>query len=462
MLFVAAVNVGVLLLVVWLGMRAAWTVEPVTARSFAAALRVAETEELQAGLAGHPEIRFVVRLPPGGDEAEGFWPQAAEAEVEAIEERLLRLVEQGQPRLDYDRDGVLRIRPAPDAAWPAWYVAFSERAGWEALAGLRRIFILLGVGTLLLIIGTYLVLRNLVLRPLEQLASAARAVAEGRPPQAVTRPRGHDEMALLVDSFNKMTAEVHEYQMHLEERVLDALGRVKAAENRLVVAQRLAATGTLAAGFAHEINNPLGGVLNAMRTLRERDMSPEKRDEYFMLALDGLARISTIVERILDFTPRQREPTGVDVAEVCGRAVNLALHRAERQGVKIDLQADDPVRGVAGDAQELTQAVLNLILNAIDAMPEGREGTVVVRARREGGEAVLEVADDGDGMDAETVRRCVDLFFSTKPEGEGSGLGLAIVQHIVTDHGGVLDIDSEEGRGTTVRIRLPVAPGGPA
>lgn len=458
LLFIAAVNVAMLLLVVGLGTRAAWTVEPVAAKSLGAAIRVANSAELSAGLADHPEIRLVVRLPSGGNEAEGFWPPAAEAEVEAIEARLLRLVEQGQPRLEYDRRGVLRVRTTPGAAWSAWYVAFSERAGWEALEGLRRIFILLGVGTLLLIAGTYLVLRRMVLRPLEQLAAASRAVAEGRSPQAVPRPRGHDEVAHLVDNFNKMAAEVHEYQERLEERVLDALGRVKAAENRLVVAQRLAATGTLAAGFAHEINNPLGGVLNAMRTLRERDLSPEKREEYFSLALDGLARIRTIVERILDFTPRQRAPTGVDVAEVCGRAASLALHRAERHGAEIDLQADDPVRGVVGDAQELTQAVLNLILNAIDAVPDGQQGTVVVRARREGAEAVLEVSDDGVGMDAQTVRRCVDLFFSTKAEGEGSGLGLAIVQHIVTDHGGALDIDSEKGRGTTVRIRLPIGP----
>jgi signal transduction histidine kinase len=459
LLFIAAVNVGMLLLVVWLGTTAAWTVEPVGAASLGVAVRVAETEELPVSLAGHPDIRFVVRLPRGGDEADGIWPREAEAEVEDIKERLLFLVEQGQPRLDHDRAGVLRIHPAPDAAWPAWYVAFSERAGWQALEGLRRIFILLGVGTVLLIAGTYLVLSKLVLRPLEQLASASRSVAEGKPPQAVTRPRGNDEVAHLVDNFNKMAHEVHEYQERLEERVLHALGRVKAAENRLVVAQRLAATGTLAAGFAHEINNPLGGVLNALRKLREGDLSPEKQDEYFALALDGLARIGTIVERILDFTPRQREPTRVNIAEVCGRAANLALHRAERQGVRIDLQADESVPAVVGDAQELTQAVLNLILNAIDAVPAGQEGVVAARARREGAEAILEVADDGVGMDAETVGRCVDLFFSTKPEGEGTGLGLAIVQHIVTDHGGALDIDSAKGRGTTVRIRLPLGSG---
>ena len=95
----------------------------------------------------------------------------------------------------------------------------------------------------------------------------------------------------------------------------------------------------------------------------------------------------------------------------------------------------------------------------MDAIPEDRGGRVQLVARRSGDEALLEVSDDGLGMDPETARRCVDFFFSTKPEGEGTGLGLAIVQHIVTDHGGSLEIESEEGRGTTVRIRLPAESG---
>jgi signal transduction histidine kinase len=263
-------------------------------------------------------------------------------------------------------------------------------------------------------------------------------------------------MANLVSTFNGMAREVNEYQQHLEERVLGALSRARAAENRLVVAQRLAATGTLAAGFAHEINNPLGGTLNALRKLKAGGLPDERREEYFELALDSLHRIRTIVERILNFTPRQREPADVDVADVCQRAASLAGHRAERRGITVAVDADRPVPGVVGDAQELTQAVLNLILNAIDAVPAGRGGTVRVSARTEDGEAVLEVEDDGVGMDDETARRCVDLFYSTKEEGEGTGLGLAIVQHIVTDHGGALDIDTEPGRGTTIRIRFPL------
>jgi len=301
------------------------------------------------------------------------------------------------------------------------------------------------------------VLNRLVLRPLEDLAHASRAVGEGLPPTPVRRPRGEHEVAHLVDSFNRMSREVYEYKEHLEDRVLRALERVKSAESRLVVAQRLASTGTLAAGFAHEINNPLGGILNALRKLRGGNLGEERREEYFEIILDGLHRIRTIVERMLNFTPRRREPADVDVREACRRALALAAHRAEKRGVALEIDAPREVPGVVGDDQELTQAVLNLVLNAVDAVPEDRkDGRIVVRCRRERARATIEVEDNGRGMDEETRRRCVDFFFSTKPEGEGTGLGLAIVQHIVTDHGGTLDIDSAEGRGTRVVIRLPL------
>jgi len=334
-------------------------------------------------------------------------------------------------------------------------VGCSDQARWEARAGVRRTYLVLAAGTLLLIGATYLILRALVLRPIERLEAASEAVAEGRPPPEGPVPRGGGEMAMLIANFNRMAKEVHEYQAHLEDRVLDTLERVTATERRLVVAQRLAATGALAAGFAHEINNPLGGILNAVRKLRDGNLTPERREEYFDLVQDGVDRIRTIVERILHFTPHEREPAAVDVAEACRRAVALASHRADQRGVEIALDLDGPLEGVVGDDQELTQALLNLLLNAVDAIPEGRAGRVGLSARVDEDDVRIEVADNGVGMDEETVERCVDLFYSTKPEGEGTGLGLGIVQHIVIDHGGSLDIGSEPGEGTTMTIRLP-------
>ncbi len=457
LLLIAAVNVIVLLLVVWLGLETAQQAQLVGPRALEEAFRYAHADK--PGVFTRDATNFLVTVvgPAGDATVVSYAPPEMATEAEEAGERLLQLHRTGEAVYKLDRVGLTVVELGAREV-RAFYVRFNERARREGLHPLRTIYILLSAGTVLLIGGTYLILSVLVLWPLEQLLEASQSVAEGKPPRAIPVPTGDSEVARLVDTFNRMAAEVHEYQQHLEERVLSALDRVTAAEKRLVVAQRLAATGTLAAGFAHEINNPVGGILNAVRKLREGGLSEDRRHEYFDLVVDGLDRIRTIVERILHFTPSRQEPATLNAAEMCVRAAALAAHRAERHGVEIEVRAADPVP-VVGDHQELTQAVLNLLLNAVDAIPEDRGGRVQLVARRSGDEALLEVSDDGLGMDPETARRCVDFFFSTKPEGEGTGLGLAIVQHIVTDHGGSLDIESEEGKGTTVRIRLPADSG---
>ncbi|MFI5403744.1 MAG: HAMP domain-containing protein, partial [Planctomycetota bacterium] len=341
LIVIAAINVGLLLLVVWLGLETAAERQQVSPGALVDAFRAAQTE-LDAL---PPTIKYVVRLRPGSGEFDGSWPRESEAEVKRAAARQSTLIDE-KGRIDYDREGFTRVDPSPEAEWAAAYVAFTELAQQGALEGLQQTYILFSAGTILLIGATFLVLRRLVLRPLEQLAEAARAVAEGKPPPPVPRPKGNDEVANLVDHFNRMAKEVHEYQAHLEERVLDALSRAKAAEGRLIRAQRLAATGTLAAGFAHEINNPLGGVLNALRKLREGDLPAPKRAEYFDLAFDGLERMRTIVERMLHFAPRQGEPRDVDVAEACRRAAGLASHRAEGRGIKLEVRAEGSLKGV--------------------------------------------------------------------------------------------------------------------
>jgi len=452
LLIVAAVNVGVLLLVVGgVGLRK----PEIGAAAFAEALRVATAEDDRLeDTRPWRYVRGVSRLLGEGTIVELAWPPGEEAEIE--EGELRRLVARGEPVVRHDANGLLFVSEDPDAYVKGFYVAYSDEARWAAREPQRRLFLFLGGGTLLLVLTTYLLLSRM-LRPLEDLMAAAREVAKGRSPPRV-EPRGDREMVRLVEGFNRMAAEVHEYQQHLEERVMGALGRAKAAEGRLVVAQRLAATGSLAAGFAHEINNPLGGTLNALRKLQDGDLSEDRREEYFALALDGLERIKTIVERILNFTPRQREPTEIDVADACRRVEGLARHRAERVGCVLELELE-PVPPVVGDPQELTQAVLNLVLNAVDATAAAQRDrrAVTLRTRTSHGDVCIQVADNGVGMDEETARRCVDLFYTTKPEGEGTGLGMAIVQHIVTDHGGSLDIDSTPGEGTTIEIRLPPA-----
>jgi HAMP domain-containing protein len=228
LIVIAAVEVVLLLLVVWLGLETATRRGQVSPEALVDAFRVAADPDLERL---PPTIRYVARLRRDGDEIEGSWTPEADAEVHRMAERLRTLVDERQARIEYDSNGLTRIDPSAKAEWSAFYVAFTEVAQQPALEGLQQTYILFCSGTILLIGATFLVLRQLVFRPLEQLANAARAVAEGKPPPKVPRPKGNDEVAKLVDHFNRMAHEVHEYQARLEERG-DAGGGLRARDQQ--------------------------------------------------------------------------------------------------------------------------------------------------------------------------------------------------------------------------------------
>jgi two-component system NtrC family sensor kinase len=243
--------------------------------------------------------------------------------------------------------------------------------------------------------------------------------------------------------------------------VLSSLERIRKTEQHLAIAQRLAATGKLASGIAHEINNPLGGMRSAARALLRGDLPPEKTTQYLDLILDGLARIEETVKKFLSFTPRRVEPRPTDLADVARKAAALARHRLEKCGVRYgeDLPAPGTAR-VFGDPHELQQVALNLLLNAADATAGAKDARVDLRVRSRGEEVSLEVVDNGVGLSPEDQRCCFDLFFTTKSAGEGSGLGLAVAHTIVTNHGGRIEVESEVGKGATFRVVLPAEPSG--
>ncbi len=321
-------------------------------------------------------------------------------------------------------------------------------------------FVVLG-GIVLMTAVAWWLLSRLVVRPLARLAGAADKVAIGDYSARLAAGGSGDEFDRTAQAFNRMAREVGEYQAQLEDRVLQTLQRVRKAEERLVIAQRLAATGKLASGIAHEINNPLGGMRNAVRALARGDLDAAKTAEYLDLVLDGLARVEDTVKKVLTFTPRSAKPCPVAMAEVVQKAIALSRHRIERKGIRFEarIEGNLSVR-VFGDPHELQQVALNLLLNAADAIPEPgtpgrREGRIEVEVREEGDMVLLRVTDDGEGMTPEVQAQCFDLFFTTKEVGEGTGLGLAVVHNIITNHGGRIEVDSAPGKGTTFRVLLP-------
>ena len=315
-----------------------------------------------------PRQRGVDALPPGAarDRALEGYRRALPPE-EALAGRGLVVA-----LLDKDREKGQR-----------WALVAEVRDG---IRGARRAYLvmLLGLGVVFLV--TWVFLSRVVVRPLDDLTRAAVRVAAGDVTARLPTPTSDDELSRTAAAFNLMADEIHEYQGRLEERVLTGLEQIKKAEQHLAVAERLVATGKLAAGIAHEINNPLGGMKNAARALARGDLEPEKRAQYLELIQDGLQRVEETVKKVLAFTPRRVEPRPIDLGGVVQRALALSQHRIERKGAKVEVHlptsADDA--RVFGDPLELQQVALNLLLNAADALAStgGHVRIEVRRARR--------------------------------------------------------------------------------
>ena len=278
-------------------------------------------------------------------------------------------------------------------------------------------------------------------RPVVELARAAQEVAAGNWDTRVD-VTGSDEVGQLADSFNRMTTEL------------------LAQKERLVQTERVAAWRELARRLAHELKNPLFPLqLTVENLMRARTQSPEQFDEVFhestRTLLTEISNLKTIIGRFSEFSkmPRpQLQPASVN--EILRGVVKLfeaQLQAPGRAPIAIMLELDDRVGTIAVDSELLHRALSNLVLNAMDAMPDG--GRLIVQSRRDDGRVILEVADTGSGMTPEECERIFTPYYTSKRH--GTGLGLAIVQSVVSDHGGRVTVQSEPGRGTTFVIELP-------
>ncbi|MGA9545525.1 MAG: ATP-binding protein [Candidatus Sulfotelmatobacter sp.] len=280
-----------------------------------------------------------------------------------------------------------------------------------------------------------------VTRPVERLAHAAQEVAEGNWNVRVD-VLGDDELGQLADSFNRMTTEL--------------LGQ----KERLMQAERVATWRELARRLAHELKNPLFPLqLTVENLVRARRQTPEQFEEVFRESsrtlLAEIANLKGIIARFSEFSKMpQPQLQRVQVNEVIRGAVQLFQAQLDAPGrakINCDLQLDPHLGAISADAELLHRAISNLVLNAMDAMPQG--GTLTLRTRDDGSQVVIEVADTGAGLTPEECERIFTPYYTSKEH--GTGLGLAIVQSVVSDHGGSIGVHSSAGRGTAFVIELP-------
>ncbi len=324
-----------------------------------------------------------------------------------------------------------------------------------------------------LLVGIFI--RRLVYLPLRDLEAGAKRLSSGNLEQKIP-VRSEDEFGKLATSFNAMTtalsnsrAELQEWGHTLEQKVEERTRQLRIAQAETARGEKLASVGLLAAGIAHELNNPLTGILTFSHFIREKLPDGSQEAEDLDLVIRETKRCATIIRRLLDFArEKTQEKKFADINRLIEDTAHLIEWPAHLRDIAISMDLGPDLPPVWVDEDLIRQVILNLITNAQHAIVE--KGSITIRSRlspvagspEPGADSVpmvqISIIDTGCGIPEQDLQRIFDPFFTTKEVGKGTGLGLSISYGIVTAHGGTIDVESTVGKGTTFRINLPIQP----
>jgi two-component system NtrC family sensor kinase len=349
-----------------------------------------------------------------------------------------------------------------------------------ALAHVKR-DVLTTTAVEILLIAAFIILftSRFISRPIHRLIEATRTLSAMQLDKPIRVQQRSEELTDLARSFDAMrvrlrdaVGEINEFTQRLEEKVQERTQQLKAAHHKLMHSDRLASLGQLSASVAHEINNPVSGVLNLSMLMQRimtedgvpKDRVPEFR-RYLGLVVSETARVGRIVSDLLAFSRRSKpQRANADLNRLVQSTVALVGHKLKLSNVCIELHLAPELPQVFCDASQMQQVVLNLLLNSAQALQGRENGKLDVRtvAAQNGEFVVLEVQDNGEGIAEENLTRIFEPFFTTKADGKGVGLGLAVLYGIVQEHGGEVVVQSRRGEGSTFTVTLPVQSSGVA
>jgi len=326
--------------------------------------------------------------------------------------------------------------------------------------------------TAIVSIGLFIVVftRRFVDVPIRRLIDGTRAVSNMQLDHPI-EIHSSEELSQLAQSFNAMRghlkqamAELNDLNQGLETKVRERTDQLEVAQRKLIQADRLASLGQLAASVAHEINNPISGVLNLsmlmQRIIKDGGIPAERLPEfrkYLSQVAAETSRAGRIVSDLLAFSRRSKPAAAeADLNRIVDTTLSLVDHKLRLINIEIEKELASGLPTIVCDAPQIQQVVINLVLNASESMTGKPKGKVSVRTRRSPEGVVLEVQDNGEGIPRENLSKIFDPFFTTKEEGKGVGLGLAVVYGIVKSHGGDVEVNSTPKVGTVFRVTLPL------
>ena len=348
----------------------------------------------------------------------------------------------------------------------------------KAISEAQKAAFLVTAAILLFGILTIAFLVRYVTRPVRMLVIATDRISHGDLTQNVDIHSG-DEIGHLADTFNKMVDslrksrnEIEEYNRNLEQKIVQRTIELEEAQAQLLQSDKLGAIGQLAAGVAHELNNPLGGILGYSQIALEKmsktgsaEFGEEQHQDYlrYLSEIEKQARrCKNIVQNLLKFSrlPKKIEFEQININHIIKDTVTFIEHQLNMHQIELKLELNESIPEISGNAGPLQQVFTNLIINAMHASESG--SCIKIKTQSSpalgdfGGAVEIMFIDNGSGIPKENIKKIFEPFFTTKELGKGTGLGLSVSYGIIRNHGGEIKVTSDEGEGTTFIVVLPL------
>ncbi|MBS3818944.1 cache domain-containing protein [bacterium] len=355
------------------------------------------------------------------------------------------------------------IRNIKDQVIGILYVGMLEKPYLDTTRRVMFTFTIIAALCVVLLLVILYFSTTRITKPLQKMVVATQHIAKGDLSHKV-EVESSDEIGYLADSFNKMTANLRiandkliEWGKTLEKKVEERTKELTKMQAHLVQSEKLASLGKLAAGIAHEINNPLGGILIYSHLLLEDTQKDSPYYKNLQKIVKETSRCKDIVKGLLEFArPEEPKMTHIDINKIADKSLSIVESQALFQNIQIKRNYSSELPKIVGDSAQLQQVFTNIILNAAEAMNGNGTLTISTSKNNQSNTIDVGITDTGEGIKEEDQKSLFEPFFTTKEVGKGTGLGLAISYSIIQKHNGSINVDSEPEKGSTFTVKLPV------